>query len=400
MEPPNGATMGVGEGGEEARAGYEVARWGVDFESSWNEGGGVDSSNSRLEDDLQHGIRAWEEGDNLQRTVAAYLARNPHQRTRFIYDVSGVFVPNSELHLQDMQDNISDLSPSVISTGRRPNDDGRLGLSTIEESPTSSSISRSSMISHQISEPDIPHAAAAPAQDMGSYLKNATPNMKNLIEFVRMCNTTGLNDEVINTLKMTLIHDNGTTRSEDLATFCLTKLLVLACQSDDNKRMMIVDDIDGAGAISAFDAIKEAAHIHRRSAEIQRMVCDVLWSLSIKYQKHIAQNGGCTVILDTMKIHAEVDSLQVKALGALKVISFDVVGKSTLLSQGGMLIVSGVMRTHAYNPKIQSDGCVILGNLAVDEASQSAIPVSENEVDAIINGMIAHENCLEVQEAA
>jgi hypothetical protein len=43
---------------------------------------------------------------------------------------------------------------------------------------------------------------------------------------------------------------------------------------------------------------------------------------------------------------------------------------------------------------------VILGNLAVDEASQSAIPVSGNEVEVIINGMIAHEHSLKVQEAA
>jgi hypothetical protein len=54
-----------------------------------------------------------------------------------------------------------------------------------------------------------------------------------------------------------------------------------------------------------------------------------------------------------MTIHVELDALQVNALEALKVISFDGVGKSTLLSQGGMTIVSDVMRAHTYDPVMQ-----------------------------------------------
>jgi hypothetical protein len=97
------------------------------------------------------------------------------------------------------------------------------------------------MISHQIHEPAIPHAAAVPAQDMGSNLNNATPNLKNLSEFVEMCNNTGLDEEAINALKMALIHDNGTTRSKDLAIFCLTKLLALArkSQTEINTEIMM-----------------------------------------------------------------------------------------------------------------------------------------------------------------
>jgi hypothetical protein len=53
-----------------------------------------------------------------------------------------------------------------------------------------------------------------------------------------------------------------------------------------------------------------------------------------------------------------------------------------------------------YNPVLQSDGCVILGNLSLDDASQSSISVSEKEIDVIIKGMVAHPNSLEVQEAA
>ena len=364
----------------------------------------TDTSSSLVEGD--------EFPDSFHRLLAEFIAQNPDALTlKFVPSSSGKVLPNSIIELENIEDDPSVLTQdtflrdmgSVATMGTRKMAASRRTLGAIDESSSSSSSGKHcAMISHQISEPDIPRAvaAAAPAQDMGSYLNNATPNLKNLSEFIEMCNTTGLDEEAINALKIALIHDNGMTRSIDLAIFCLTKLLVLARKSDDNKRMMIVDDIDGAGAISALDAIVEAARTYPGSAEIQQEVCAVLWSLSIKYQKHIAQNGGCKAILDSMKLHMKDDTLQGKALGALKVISFDSVGKSMLLSQGGMAIVADAIRTHAYNPAIQSVGCVILGNLAVDEASQSALTVSENEVEVIINGMIAHPSSLEVQEAA
>jgi hypothetical protein len=56
------------------------------------------------------------------------------------------------------------------------------------------------------------------------------------------------------------------------------------------------------------------------------------------------------------------------------------------------------MRTHAYNPGIQAAGCAVLGELVVDGIS--AITVSEKEVNAILNGMIACQFLLEVQGAA
>ena len=190
-----------------------------------------------------------------------------------------------------MQEDSSELTPSVVSAGRRLTDDGRLGLSLIKESSSSSLISRSSLISHQVSEPDIPSAAAVPAQDMGSYLNNDAPNLIEVCEIVEGCNRTENDEFVIHVLKRALIDDNDTTRSKVLATFCLTKLIVLARNSDDNKRIMIFGDVDGAGAISTFDAIIEAAQIYPISAEIQQDVCAVLWFLSIKYQKQITQNG-------------------------------------------------------------------------------------------------------------
>jgi len=361
-----------------------------------------DASHSSLEDDVQL--------DNLQMQVQLYLAKNPHHAAKFIPG-SGAFM-GSELEVQDIQDDMSYLTldtawqGTVNTIGSRRNFDSPRRLGAIDESSSSSSSSNQlSMSSHQIREPAIPHAAAAPAQDMESYLNSAAPDLKALHDFFEMCNTTGLDKEAIDQLKFALIQENNANAKAecmriDLAMFCLEKLGVLAGKSDENKKMMIFDDDDGAGAISALDAIVEAAQIYQRFVKIQQVVCAVLWSLSINYQKHIAQNGGCNVILDAMRIHVEPDELQVMALGALKVISFDSVGKSKLLSQGGIAIVAAVMQTHVYNQAIQSDGCVILGNLVVDEASQSTLSVNEKEVDVIIKGMLAHPNSLEVHEAA
>ena len=366
--------------------------------SDTNSANRTDTSSSSVEGDAQG-------DDNLRRLLETYMAQNPGV-VKFVPCKNGFVFPNSVIQLDDLDNDVESVITldthfremgSVATMGTRQKFADRRTLGAIDESSSSSSSGKRSMISHQIHEPAIPHAAAVPAQDMGSYLNNATPNLKNLSEFVEMCNNTGLDEEAINALKMALIHDNGTTKSKDLAIFCLTKLLALARKSDDNKRMMIVDDIDGAGAYSAFDAIIEAAQIYRGSAEIQQEVCAVLWSLSIKYQKHIAQNGGCNAILDAMAIHMADYTLQDIALGALKVISLDSVGQLTLSSRGGMAIVTQVMQTHVYYPAIQSRGCVILGKLTVDEVGTT---VGEKEVDVIIKGMLAHPNSLEVQEAA
>ena len=58
------------------------------------------------------------------------------------------------------------------------------------------------------------------------------------------------------------------------------------------------------------------------------------------------------------------------------------------------------MQNHLNNPSIQTEGCVILGNVAVDEANQKVRPVSENEIEDVIMGMLEHEDSLNVQEAA
>jgi hypothetical protein len=351
--------------------------------------------NSSLEDD--------EQLERHHSHIAMYFAKN--SQDELISSNAGTSFSNAKHHLEDwLQDDPSVLTQdmifrdmgSVTTAGAKKTADRRSRVGGINDTKRSSSISRqSSMMIHRTSEPDIPHAAAAPAQDMEIYMKSTSPNLMAVREFVEMCNTAGLDEEAIDVLKTALIHDNATSTSKDLTLYCLTKLLVLAGKSYDNKRMIMF-----APGISAFDAIIEAAQIYQVSAEIQHMVCAALWSLSTKYEKHVTQNGGCKAILCAMRNHVEVVKLQVMALGALTVLSFDSVGRWTLLSRGGLSIVADVMQTHVHNPTIQSRGCVILGNLTVDEERLSAAPVSENVVDAIIKGMLAHPSSLEIHEAA
>ena len=55
---------------------------------------------------------------------------------------------------------------------------------------------------------------------------------------------------------------------------------------------------------------------------------------------------------------------------------------------------------YTNNPTIQSEGCVILGNLAVSDADQFVHTVSEKENTAVVNGILANPDELNVHKAA
>ena len=403
----------------------------------------VDDDDQRLET-----VRRWleEGGDNLQRTIAAALARNPHLRPRFIPGISDSLLgcaaeltlgPHDEPSALDMGSVVS-LSMSMRSTvisadggdrggrssaidgstdgsssssdgDRHASDaesitsarDGQVRLSAIYEyeSPNGSSIGHGRMRDPA----DVPVAAAAPpVQDTESNMNGPTLEiLKNLIE--QMCNINGP-DEVaflaIDILREELVRDNDATArygitDRDKVIFCLAKLRALAERGDDNKRMMIT-----GGITSTFEAVLETAKQHPGDVDVQRGACDVLRSLSNTYPEHVARNGGGTVMLNAMNNHVREEGLQLDLLVAFKALSsVDGVDVRTWMSSyRGLTIVANVMRTYAYNPEIQAAGCAILGELVVDGVS--AITVSENEVDAIINGMIACQYSLEVQGAA
>jgi len=210
--------------------------------------------------------------------------------------------------------------------------------------------------------------------------------------------TCMLADNDVNAIEIVsemLILDNDINRSEKLAMFCMTTLWILARKSDANKHKIIFEG-------RTLEAIVEAMTFHREtSLDIQTRACGLLWSLAVNanHRKHIAQLGGCDGILNAMLSHKEVDCLQAMALGALKVISLDAVGQSTLILKGTGSIVADSMDRHPNNATIQSEGCAILCNLARN-VDQSVRLVSEREIEAVINAILSNPNSSGVIEGA
>jgi len=361
--------------------------------------------------------------DALAALCAQYVDNHPEEPVKFV--PNSEVLPGSELHLPDMSDEISVMTRDTFFRGSfasmmsKQQSRRTIHMSAISEkgSESRSTAQQRSMVSHQIREPSVPFQAARQAgipfeqvsqepaaaasgrsntQDMESYLETFTPNLLTLREIVGQCTMAGCDPEAIDTITQALIHDNATSMSMDLALFCMTTLWILARKSDENKHKIIFEE-------STFDAIVEAMQIYReRSAEIQNRACGVLWSLSMdpNDRKHVAQAGGCDAILNAMQVHSDDDALQVMAFGALKVLSFDNIAKSTMRSRGTPTVVANVMQNHLENPTIQSEGCVILGNLAASVDASFVAPVGEREVDAVINGILNHPDSLEVHEAA
>jgi hypothetical protein len=100
-----------------------------------------------------------------------------------------------------------------------------------------------------------------------------------------------------------------------------------------------------------------AAMMKFESAEIQTRACGVIWSLSMNPddRKDIAQLGGCQAILQGMLMYTDDEPLQVMALGALKVLSFNVVGRSSLCLISASSVVAASMLNHISNPNVQSE---------------------------------------------
>ena len=115
---------------------------------------------------------------------------------------------------------------------------------------------------------------------------------------------------------------------------------------------------------------------------------------------HVAQLGGCTAILNAISFHKDAEKLIVMALGALKILSADKVGKQMLNSEKTSTIVTEVMKAHMYSPTVQYEGCILLGNLAVNDADQFIHPVSKKEIDVVVNCMLANPDSFDVHEAA
>jgi hypothetical protein len=235
---------------------------------------------------------------------------------------------------------------------------------------------------------------------------NASTSLKleDVVELYESFNIEFDYELVVDALKMALFQCNGTTRNIEVAMFCLNKLLFLAPKTEEIKSVMISGDTD-----SALVAIIETARFHPDSVEIQQEVCGLLWTLfgcvdlpalSTKFTEHVAFDNGCKAILDAMSRHRNIDTLQARAMKALKILSFHDVCKSALRAQGGVLNVAEAMLSHQSNLPIQSTGCEILKNLVADESSQSAALVCDELIESLLKGMLNHPSSKSVHRKA
>mmetsp|Transcript_42609 Transcript_42609/g.90611 ORF Transcript_42609/g.90611 Transcript_42609/m.90611 type:complete len:482 (+) Transcript_42609:121-1566(+) len=297
--------------------------------------------------------------DALAQIVANALAErtvNPQEQEPFKFD------PSSKMDL---------LRPVTIS-----------GTNTVMDN-----ISVITPVTVAIYEPEVP------AWEHERYQES--PDIATLGDLVNDLTKAGNEEGAINEVTQVLMENNSLSISSGVALFCLTKLWTLARRSLENKRIIF----DGR----TLEAIIETMMVYRdMSADIQTTACGLLWTLSMEPEdrKHVAQSGGCDAILKAMEAHTDVGGLQVMALGALKVLSSSSQSKASMKLRRTASVVADVMQKHAYKPAVQTQGCYILGNLAVSDANRFVHAVAQEEISAVVNGILANPENLGVHEAA
>ena len=266
----------------------------------------------------------------------------------------------------------------------------RTAMSAISEASPSSSMGPS-IASHEIKEPQLP---LPPSQS-----EELLPDMSFEISMVvDVLLSDGDVEDAIEYLTQALITDNAHSKDVNLALFCLTKLWDLARESDAKKKAIIFGPY-------TLDAIIETMKLYNElSCEIERTGCGLLWSLSmmvmVDNRPRISEKGGIEAILNSQLAHMKDLPLQTMGMGALKVLSFDSRAKEVMRLKYGTDVVADIMNEHTFDATIQSDGCVVIGNCAVEDGANFVYDVSEREIEAVLAGMVAHEGLLVVVEAA
>lgn len=368
---------------------------------------------NRLSSNGEKKFAEQEEDDDLD-VLGQMVAQHIAQSDEAPMMNPSAFVPGAELPVYEMEDEPSVLTmPTVfaddgtvisrstrsIRTSVRRTQEEETAMSPIRERTTTNSFSHSdghrSVASHELHEP------AVPPQTEERYLQSAdqlSPDIDFVRDVVRESMQINNDKEAIEVVRQALMD----TESLDLALFCLTTLWVLVRKSDENKRHVLYgskneetrDDETPFGAIISV-------MVNFESAEIQTRACGVIWSLSMNPddRKDVAQLGGCQAILQAILMYTDDEPLQVMALGALKVLSSNVVGQSSLRQIDASSVVAASMSRHMANTTIQSEGCAIICNLATGP-NNFIIPVTKEEIDAIVNSILSHPDVSSIQEGA
>ena len=177
--------------------------------------------------------------DALAKLCAQHIKKNP--QTPNIMDQLGgnTVLPNSELQLAQHPDDMTVLSDmtketyfpgsvagTVQTRQRSRNLNNSLGAisensgASVTSGGPSSSIQRS-MTSHEINEPVVPSntttsSATQNNMDTYDYIESTSPHLMTLQVIVGECTEAGNDEEAIDVVTQSLIHDNATSMNKDL----------------------------------------------------------------------------------------------------------------------------------------------------------------------------------------
>jgi hypothetical protein len=281
-----------------------------------------------------------EEEDDVLDVLGQMVAKHLATRKKALTRNPDSFAHGSELLLSEMEDNSSMLTKPMV----------------LKDDETAMSISTRSL--HTLGSHSVAIMSNGSLQPQEEKYFQTSGELSPDIDFVkdvaRECMQINNDKQAMEVVRQALMD----TESIDLALFCLTTIWVLVRKSDENKRHVLhgTENEETRDDELPFGAII-AAMMKFESAEIQTRACGVIWSLSMNPddRKDIAQLGGCQAILQGMLMYTDDEPLQVMALGALKVLSFNVVGRSSLCLISASSVVAASMLNHISNPNVQSE---------------------------------------------
>jgi hypothetical protein len=102
--------------------------------------------------------------------------------------------------------------------------------------------------------------------------------------------------------------------------------------------------------------------------------------------------GSCGTILKAVSKNFGDASLVTSAFIAIRIFSTEPQGRNELIRIAAAKVVVEAMQCNASIAAIQSDGCAILSNLAVDAESKTVSKVSKSEITTIVKVMKMHED--------
>ncbi|KAL3931961.1 MAG: hypothetical protein SGARI_004081 [Bacillariaceae sp.] len=137
-----------------------------------------------------------------------------------------------------------------------------------------------------------------------------------------------------------------------------------------NKKLS-AEDYDHLSDVHAFSAIVEAMVIHDGNFQVQRWGCQAIWVASGTTQNQVAfvnANGLDAILCAIERFPGKVDLLE-SALAAVSNLVAAEENLRTSVEKGVIDKVMTVMTSNLENTSIQSQGCVVISNIAMHKSS-------------------------------